>query len=212
MIMPMYIEYPEEAAAYENNQQYMFGDAFICAPITSPMENSKATQKVWIKEGTYYDYFTNEKYESGMHEFACPLDEFPLLVKGGVPIPMQTYSKRMTSEKLTELIIRCYPGREGEFTLYEDDGISSDYLEDKCLKTRLSYKNEDGRITIEIEPYGEGFKGMLKERDYRIELMLAENELRVVNGVECEVAFADGCNVVTLKNCDIRKKITVELV
>ena len=211
MIMPMYIEYPEEAEAYQNNQQYMFGEAFICAPVTSPMENGKAAQKVWIKEGTYYDYFTNEKYQSGVHEFACPLDEFPLLIKGGVPVPMQPYTRRMASERLQELIIRCYPGEAGEFTLYEDDGISSEYLDDKNLKTRLSYKKEDGRITMEIEPCGSGYEGMPEVRDYRIELMLTEKELHVVNGAECQVKFEAGCNVIVFKNRDIREKITIVL-
>lgn len=211
MMMPMYIEYPEEAAAYENAQQYLFGEAFLCAPITSPMENDKADQKVWINEDTYYDYFTGEKYEPGNHIFECPLDRFPLLVKAGVPVPMQPYTKRMTSESLQELVIRCYPGKEGNFTLYEDDGISSQYLEGKCLKTKLSYQNDSGKITVEIEPYGKGYQGMPEVRDYRMELMCTEKKLQVVNGVECQVEFLDGCNVISLKGRNIREKIRVEL-
>ncbi len=211
MIMPMYIQYPEEAKAYENNQQYMFGEGFLCAPITSPMENGKATQKVWIKEGIYYDYFTGLRYECGEHIFACPLDEFPLLVRGGMPIPMQPYTRRMTSEPLRELIVRCYPGKEGTFTLYEDDGISSRYLEGKCLKTRLFYQNQDGRITIEIEPFGEGYEGMPTVRDYRIELMCMKKKVQVVNGTECPVEYQNGRNVLCLKGRNIREKLTILL-
>ena len=176
------------------------------------MENGTATQKVWIKEGTYYDYFTGEKYESGEHTFSCPLDQFPLLVKGGVPIPMQPYTKRMTSEKLQKLVIRCYPGKEGTFTLYEDDGISSEYLHGKNLKTRLSYRNNGGKITVEIEPHGEGYDGMPEVREYRIELMCAEKKLQVMNGVECHVEYQDGCNVVAVKQREIKEKIVIELV
>ena len=125
---------------------------------------------------------------------------------------MQPYTKRMTSEKLQKLVIRCYPGKEGTFTLYEDDGISSEYLHGKNLKTRLSYRNNGGKITVEIEPHGEGYDGMPEVREYRIELMCAEKKLQVMNGVECQVEYQDGCNVVAVKQREIKEKIVIELV
>ena len=36
-IEPMYYEYPEDEDAYTYGGQYFFGNAFLCAPITSPM-------------------------------------------------------------------------------------------------------------------------------------------------------------------------------
>ena len=208
MIKPMYIEYPEVAQAYENPQQYLFGEGFLCAPITTPMEGGKATQKVWIKEGTYFDWFTGVKYESGMHLFQCPLDQFPLLVKGGTPIPMQPYTNRMASASARQLIIRCYPGKEGAFTLYEDDGISDKYLDGECLKTEITYRNTDGEINLTIAPRGKGFQGMPQNRDYRIELMQTQAKVCGSNAEACQI---DGNTVVQLKNCDITKTVSVKL-
>lgn len=210
MIMPMYIEYPSEARAYENAQQYFFGNAFLAAPITAPMKDGKASQKVWIKEGTWYDCFTGKAYTAGTHEIFCPLDAFPLLVKGGMPVPMQPYTKRMTSEPLKELIVRCYPGEQGSFTLYEDDGISAQYTEGKCLKTKLSYEKKEQQIQITIEPEGDGFEGMQQVRDYTIECMQEAN-LEVVNDCDCEVSHEDGNTIIRFKQCDIRKKIVLIL-
>ena len=211
IIKSMYIDFPEEEEAYRNPQQYMFGNAFICAPVTEPALNGKASQKVWIKDGVYYNYFTNEKYEEGTHIITSGLDEFPLLVKGGMPIPMQKYTNRMTSVCLEELIIRCYPGNAGEFTLYEDDGITSEYLEEKNLKTKISYINDGKKITIDIIPCGNGYRNMPVKRDYTIELPLTQHKMQLLNDVECKIDFVDECNIVRVKDIDINDRVTIVL-
>ena len=210
LLAPMYYEYPKDENAYKHSGQYIFGDAFICAPVTEPMKDGKASQTVWIKDGVYYDWFTNEKYESGIHEFSCPLDEFPLLVKGGIPIPMQPYAKRMTSQTLDTLIIKCYPGEKGEFVLYEDDGITSEYLENKCLKTKLAYENKDGEIALEIKPSGLGYDGMTQKRNYRIELPLTE-KMTLKDGTECKLTYENGCNIITVSDMPVKEAVKVVL-
>ena len=212
MIASMYLEYPEDENAYQNPQQYRFGDAFICAPVTSPMgKNGKSEQKVWIKEGTYFNFFTEETYESGYHTIESPLDEFPLLVKGGVPIPMQRYTGRMTGESPKELVIRIYPSDKGNFTLYEDDGISNDYQRGVFLKTDLSYVNENGIITVTIKPYGDGYKGMPAARSYVIELMKTEQRFSVLNDIGADVLFENGMNIIKISECDCRNQLSILL-
>lgn len=208
LIRAMYIEYPSVDEAYLNPQQYMFGDALLVSPVTRPLNGAcSVKQKVWIKEGAYYDLFTNEKYGAGEHYIDCPLDRFPLLVKGGVPIPMQPYTSRMTSEPLNTLEIVCYPAQQGEFTLYEDDGISSEYETGACLKTKLSYSNDGERITVKIEPDGGKYNGMPELRDYVIRLPLTDRELHLDGGICATVEFADGTNTVTAKGVDINRSL-----
>ncbi|MBQ8420471.1 MAG: DUF5110 domain-containing protein [Clostridia bacterium] len=210
-IEPMYYEYPEDADAYTHGGQYFFGNAFLCSPITSPMnENGEAAQTVWLKDGTWYDFFTSEKYESGTHEIACPLDRFPLFVKGGVPIPTQPYTKRMTTTPIETLIITVFPAEKGEFTLYEDDGISRDFENGAFLKTHLTYQNQNGEITVTITPEGKGYQGMSAKRDYIIELPSSEKALSLTEG-DGTVLFENGKNTVTLPKCDIRTALKIKL-
>lgn len=212
LLMQMYYEYPELSEAYENPQQYMFGNAFICAPVTEPMKDGKANQSVWIPDGDcYYDWFTGKKYEGGKYDFSCPLDEFPLLVKGGVPIPMQPYSKRMTSEPLKELIIKCYPGEKGEFTLYEDDGITSEYLNQKCLKTKISYENSDGKITLELKIEGDGYDKMPELRDYTVILPLTGKKLNAADDTDCLISYENGENIIKIKNKAVKESFKIIL-
>jgi len=110
LLRPMYLEYPNDSNAYQNPQEYLFGDNFLSAPIVSPGigPNKLAKQKVWFPAGTWYNIFSNEKHEgSKTDSVSADLDKFPFYVRGGYPIPMQTYTARMTTEPLKNLIIRC---------------------------------------------------------------------------------------------------------
>ena len=213
MIAPMYLEYPETEDAYRNPQEYRFGAAFICAPVTAPMdENGLAKQKVWLPDEDYYHFFTGEKYTAGYHETQSPLDEFPLFVKGGIPIPMQEATNRMTKSVPETLIIRIYPGKSGCFTLYEDDGISRKYENGEYLKTELRYENQDGRLTLVIEPKGLGYSGMPCKRAYRIEWMQTDRKMKVLSDIQAENSYENGLNIVQTEKVDIRKSVTIVMV
>lgn len=175
LIRGMYIEYPDEEAAYKFNTQYMFGDAFIVSPITEPGEGKSmaVSKKVWLPCGVYYNIFSGERYDGNRaYDITSDINLFPAFVKGGVPIPMQPYSRRMTSEALNTLVIRIYPGENGEFTLYEDDGISENFKSGDFLKTKISYAKSENVSKISVMPYGKGYDKMPDSRCFVIELPL----------------------------------------
>jgi len=140
---PLYFESPAVEEAYHNPQEYLYGDAFLVAPITKP---GTGPQKVWFPDGVWYDWFTGERFEGGTQkEFSKGLDSFPLFARGGVPIPMQPYAERMATEPLKTLVVRVYPGEQGRFDLYEDDGLTQDYLSGHYGLTPLSYRRNGAR-------------------------------------------------------------------
>ena len=208
LIKGMYMDFPEEDNAYKFPVQYMLGDAFIIAPVTEPGigANKEVTKNVWIYGGDYYNIFTGQKYNNGtIAGITSKIDEFPALVKGGVPIPMQQYQKRMTSASLNTLVIRVYPGTYGEFTLYEDDGISEDFKNGRYLKTKLTYQKSAENIRITIEPFGTGYDGMPKQRNYIVELPLEDNII-IKNGVGEIIA-----GKISVNNKNIMDTVTIEL-
>ncbi len=170
---PMYIEYPGKEEAYRNPQQYFFGDTFLVAPIVSAGigSNKVAQQVVWFPEGDWYNWFTGEKFIGETERLvSADINQFPLYAKGGVPIPLQPYTPRMTTEPLRELIVRCYPGESGRFTLYEDDGITKDYSAGKYALTELSYRRDRDTVTVTIGPTKGTFAGQPASRSYVVEL------------------------------------------
>ncbi len=211
LIEPMYYEYPNDEIAYTQNGQYFFGDAFLCSPITNPIDESgSAKQTVWIKEGIWFDFFTGEKYTAGTHTLQCPIDRFPLLVRGGIPIPMQHYTNRMTTTPLLELVITIFPTERGEFTLYEDDGVSREFEDGAFLKTKLTYQNINGSITLDIVPEGNGYRGMPSERSYQIRLMQTNKPLSIIEG-NGMATFENNVNTIVISKQDIRQSVKIVL-
>ena len=176
LIRPMYLDYPKDYDAYNSPQQYFFGDAFLAVPINQAGigENKLACQKVWFPTGTWYNWFTGERI-SGRERTAtvwADIYEFPFYVKGGIPIPMQPYTQRMTTEPLKQLVVRVYPGADGttgEYTLYEDDGISDEYKDGHYALTKIQYSRKGNNYEIKIAPVKGNYKGQLLKRSYLIE-------------------------------------------
>ena len=216
----MYIDYSHEQQAYRNPQQFMFGDLLLGAPITTPANpQGEASQKIWLPGGElWYDLFTGQQYQGDtLLSATYPLERFPLFVKGGYPLPMQSYTPRMASTPLTQLIVRCYPGQEGchnRYTLYEDDGISTEYEQGKYAETLLEYQKQNGQTHITIHPAQGTYKGQPLRRAYRIELPHTPKRLTVrVNGKKTKTTYDADCQgqVLLIKPQDIRKKIVITI-
>ncbi len=176
LLRPLYLEYPSDERAYKNPQEYLYGDAFLVAPIVSPGLGKRhiAAQKVWLPDGLWYDWFSGRKFTGPLEKkFSADISSFPVFARGGLPIPMQPYTPRMTTAALPTLIVRAYPGEEGKtgtFFLYEDDGVSLAYSTGAFNYTRLEYLKEKGQVTVSITPSLMTFAGQLSRRDYVIEL------------------------------------------
>ncbi len=216
----MYLDYPENESSYRNPQQYFFGDMLLVAQIVLPGVGPEKVgmQTVWFPEGTWYNWFTCEKYKGGSEVLvAADINEFPIYVKAGFPLPLQPYTQRMTTEPLKELIVRSYPGEDGkggEFVLYEDDGISRDYLKGDCATTSLSYLRQGNTHTVVINPAKGSYKGQLQSRSYVVELagtLKAQNA--TLNGKTVSVDYDEKTyiNRVRIPSCSRKESITVEI-
>ena len=85
LMRPMFFTDESVADLIAMKDQYMWGDSFLVKPITEP--NIKST-KVWLPTGTWFDYWTDEKYVGGTEvEVPVDLTKIPVLVKAGGIIP-----------------------------------------------------------------------------------------------------------------------------
>lgn len=222
LVRAMYIEYPEIEQAYRSEQQFLFGDLLLAAPITSKGEGADrvATQNVWLPKGDlWYGVFDSKLYPSGevAMSVSTPLESFPLYVKGGYPIPMQPYTARMASDPIDTLRVVCYPGidgRKGSYELYEDDGMTTQYEEGRFATTKLEYSKNGERVVVKIHSTIGTYDGQLSERVVVVELPGATYAKRAkVNGANTSTIVDQKNNrtYVTVKRSSIRKEITVEL-
>jgi alpha-glucosidase (family GH31 glycosyl hydrolase) len=156
LIRPLYLEYPEQAEAYNNSQEYLFGDGMLAAPIVTPGlgRNYISSQTVWFPEGRWFDWFTGKEY-SGTQKIYADINSFPLFAKGGFPIVTETYNERMASGNRSNLVIKLYPGTDGQTsttTLYEDDGQTTGYLQGNYALTHLAFKEAQNQMSLTLTP------------------------------------------------------------
>lgn len=176
LVRSTYIAHPEDDAAYRNPQQYLFGDHFLVAPVVTPGQGDGLVgrQSVYFPDGPWYNWFTGERFEGPQERLVCAdLHEMPLYVRGGVPVPMRPFTQRMATAPLDTLIVRCFPGPDGgvgTFTLYEDDGLTRDYQQGRCVQTGLAYERRGDQVTVRVAPARGEFDGMVSRRPCRIEL------------------------------------------
>ncbi|HEX2949278.1 MAG TPA: TIM-barrel domain-containing protein [Armatimonadota bacterium] len=218
---PMYIDYPHEERSYHNAQEYLFGDNLLVAPITMPGvgPNRVGRQIVWFPQGDWYNFFTGERYTGTKEtQVSADINEFPLYVRGGIPLPMQPYTPHMGTAPLKTLRIRCYPGIEGKhgsFTLYEDDGVTMGYQNGEFATTELSYIHHNGKVTVTVHPVKGSFPGQVKQRGYIIELPCTEKTTRVtVDGKAAQAEYDEKTctNRIMVAECAISQGCVVTAV
>lgn len=192
----MYHVHPADEKSYRNPQQFFFGDSLLAAPIVSPgVGGGKvAAQTVWFPAGVWHNWFTGERYTAGDEVVVtADLDEFPLYARGGMPIPLQPYSPRMASAPLDKLIVRCWPGepgKTGKYTLYEDDGITEEYLNGAFARTALECAWSKSGVVVTVKP-AKGLPAMIeRKRAIVIELPATKKAAKAdVDGVRAKVEY-----------------------
>ena len=136
----LFMDFPNDPKVFNIGDQYMFGPAFLVAPVT---EQGRESREVYLPAGSdWYNYWTNEKFTGGQSiTVAAPIDVIPLFVRAGSIVPMGVdIPSTATPQALKE--IRVYPGRNAEFALYDDDGVTNDYEKSGGRVTRLKWDDQ----------------------------------------------------------------------
>ena len=212
MMRPMFYAFPEDSVAAKEQYQFMFGDSILVAPVT---EKGARTKRVWLPEGIWYDFHTGKKYTGGKcAEVFAPLDTLPLFVRGGSLIPMAEEMLHTDAQRLDKLILHIYPGSDGSFHLYEDDGYTCAYEKGQWAKTGFAYKDAEKLLTVAATEGG--YAGMPWARSYEVVCHDADKpEGILVNGA-AETAWSYDARSrllkVTLEQMPVKEHFVIQLI
>jgi alpha-glucosidase (family GH31 glycosyl hydrolase) len=159
----------EDAATFEAQDQYFFGSELIVAPITHPSDarSGFATHRVWLPPGTWYNFFTGERFDGGQwHDITAALEDIPVYAKAGAIVPLAPNVGWGGVENPTELHLHIFPGDGNSFDLYEDDGETTDYQRGKYAITRFELKDN----TFIIHAAQGDLSAIPAQRTYRIHI------------------------------------------
>lgn len=126
----MWLQYPNDKKARGIATQYMWGSDLLIAPV---YEKGATSRNVYLPAGDWYDWWTYARQHGGQTiSRDVDLATMPIYVRAGAIIPFDPI-RQYTAEKVNEpTTIKIFTGEDGAYTLYEDDGISQDYLARKA--------------------------------------------------------------------------------
>jgi len=107
----------------------------------APVTEAGATHRtVYLPAGCdWYNYWTNERLKGGQSiETDAPIDTLPLFVRAGSIVPLGS-EVDSTEQKQAIASVRVYPGANGTFTLFEDDGKTYAYEKGGGSVTTLTW-------------------------------------------------------------------------
>ena len=87
MMRALYLEYPNDRNVYPIDDEYMFGDGLLIAPVLTPLAKTRI-RNVYLPKGVWFDFFTKEKIQSGgmWIEKEVDLKTMPIYVKAGTQL------------------------------------------------------------------------------------------------------------------------------
>ena len=219
LVQPMYYNHPERYEAYEVPNQYYFGSELIVCPITEKMNPILEAGKVktWLPEGIWYDFFSGLTYNGNRNLIMYrTLKTIPVLAKAGAIIPMEAEASIGDGvDNPKDIELNVFVGADGVQVMYEDDGISMDYEEGKCVETKYSLTwNQTKRLTIhpvkgdlslipESRNYNMRIYGITKQDIERVEINYRQ--------AESLISYDEERNIVSLeiKDLNVKDELTV---
>lgn len=223
---PMYHEHPDLPKAYSVPGQYYFGDEMIVAPIVRRVSrrDEMAEAGVYLPPGKWFDTALGELHDGGRTiRRRYLISEIPVFVRGGAIVPAQKPPLRLNDRSYRDLVVIAYPGGDGRYDLYEDDGISQDYLRGQSATIRLAQRSSAAGRGITIAAARGNYKGFLATRTLEVRLPASvPPRLVKVNGEALRWSHrpADGAwsydgdtatTIIRLRSIDLRKSTKIEV-
>ncbi|MCR8893601.1 TIM-barrel domain-containing protein [Bacteroides sp. ET336] len=143
--------------------------------------------EVYLPSGNkWYNYWTNENFDGGQKlKIKTSLDRIPLFVRAGSIIPIGPDVQYTNEKKWDNLIINVYPGADGTFTLYEDEGDNYNY--ESGAYTEIQMKWNDTKRILTIDARKGEYNGMLTKRNFTIRTADGKEKVITYSGKKINV-------------------------
>lgn len=168
MMRGLVMDFNGDEKVLDIKDQWMFGSALMACPVG---EYQKYSREVYLpKQKGWYDFYTGAYHAGGQTIVAdAPYDKIPVFIPEGAILPIGP-EMQWSDEKKPELIdLYVYAGKDGSYTLYEDEGTNYNYEKGKYAV--IDFKYDDARKQVNIGARKGSFDGMLQKRRFNIILV-----------------------------------------
>jgi len=185
----------------DENVREMGGEKLIGGDllVVATAELDATERMVYLPAGMWVDYHTGQWIESGgewlepVSLYPDGLFRLPVYARAGAIIPqmyvdeqtMNVDGKRLDGSQRDELIVRVYADpTPSQFTLYEDDGKTTAYLDGQVRSTLISQQQDADQIRVTIAASQGNYNRAPDERSNIVKLF--------TNGLEADRVTLNG--------------------
>jgi alpha-D-xyloside xylohydrolase len=154
----------------------------------APVLQRGGNRQVYLPAGLWYDLNTGDSIRGPVVlRLASSLDSIPAYVRAGSILPLAPVITPNGAAVPGALEVRVYPGANGEFWLYEDDGTTWGYLHGR--RSRIPMRWNDRFRTLVIDKRWGSYPGMPLTRTLRLLLPNGASRDVVYNGKKLRISL-----------------------
>ena len=172
----LWLHYPDDAASLARGDEYLWGRDMLVAPV---IEKGASSRKLYLPRGEWYDFWTESKV-SGGSEISRDVDlaMMPLYVRAGGIIPIDPV-RQYTSEPVHgPSTLQIYPGADGSFLWYEDDGRSFNFRKGEWMGIQMEWEDRKRRLTLRLADHSKMLGASRREIQVRLVPQKATRSIR----------------------------------
>jgi alpha-glucosidase/alpha-D-xyloside xylohydrolase len=144
--------WPGDAKAVLIDDEYLWGESFLVAPVH---EKDARSREVYLPAGDWWDYWSGARV-AGAKSLTreVDLETMPLYVRAGAIVPMGPV-RQHTGEVIEEPVtLRVYPGADGRFAWYDDDGSSYRHETGDFMRIECEWNDKERTLTLRSDGAG----------------------------------------------------------
>ncbi|MFD1772806.1 glycoside hydrolase family 31 protein [Paenibacillus rhizophilus] len=173
---PLVYQFQDDAKTYNIEDQFMFGDSMMLAPV---VKEGQTSREVYLPAGeTWVDYWTGKKYEGNQSiTVNAELGTLPIFVKNNSIIPRQEVEQSTDEKKLENLILDTYLEDKASYSFYEDDAETMDYKQGEFNITEFQVDKKGNHIEFKQDKKAQHYASAVKS--YTLKLHDAEQPKKI---------------------------------
>jgi alpha-D-xyloside xylohydrolase len=143
---PLVMDFRADPNTWNIGDQFLFGPALLINPVT---EAGATERRIYLPKGLWYDFWTGETKQGGMHlQVPAPLDRIPVYVRAGSILPLGPEEQYANEHPNGPIELRLYPGADGSFTLYQDEGDTYNYEKGQSSIVPITWSDANRTLTL----------------------------------------------------------------
>jgi alpha-glucosidase/alpha-D-xyloside xylohydrolase len=150
MMRALWLHHPDDPRAVGRGDEFLWGRDILVSPV---VEKGAVSRRLYLPRGAWFDFWTEARMDGG-REIDRPVDleTMPLHVRAGAIVPFGPLKQYVDEAVGGPLAVTVYPGADGAFTLYEDDGRTFNHRGGEWMRISLAWTDAARTLTVALAP------------------------------------------------------------